>query len=1139
MIHRNPIPLVVAAMLALQTAPLPAGPAPSAQTPAPGIASETVHEAVHEAVTLPVQPSLSPDGRLMAFAWNGDIWISSSSGGEARRLTQNDAAERTPVFSRDGTQVAFASRRENNVWQVFVMPVVGGNPRQVTFHSEGSVPVAWFPGDKALLVSGMRDQTPFQMLREDAACARFFRVELGERKPETLLFDEYGYDASLSQDGRRLLFVRENHEAFRLGYRGPMSPQIWLYDLDTRQYKCLLKGETGYRSPVWTPDGKGFYCVDAAAGAYNLARYDFASGRLSSVGALDGTDAGTPALSADGATLVYTRNLDLWRMDPGKGVATKIELFSSADRRRDPMVRRVLRTAADAEFSPDGLDVFFAAGGDLWVMDTSLMEPRAVTSTPDEETSPCLSTDGKALYFVRDSGDGCEIMKAARTNPDRYWWENDDFAVAALTSDKAPKSDLCLSPDGKRLAYVRGLGDLVVRDLSSGSEIVLCKSMSEPEYDWSPDGRWIAYSAQDDDANRDVHLVPVDGSAKPVNVSRHPDNDYAPSFSPDGRCLAWLQMQAQDRVELAYVWLARENADRSARDRRIEAAREKMAKERGAPAKADDAKASPGNATDAKKPQEKGAPADKALAASDKVPGADKAGKAQAPEVRIDLEDIHRRVINREIPTNGQPPLAWTPESDRVVFQGTCDGKNGLVSMPIAEDAPKPSLVAPAMLKGVRRLSGSRGYAGISNGVPAAWTKGALAEYRFQAKQEFDGSERRRVVFLHCWRTMRDRFYDAALNNRDWNAVRARYEPAAVRAADTSEFDRVVNMMLGELNASHMGYASNPEPRPAQGQEWKYETRHIGVRFDPAFAGPGLRILDVVPEGPADRNQGRLDAGEIVLAIDGTPVDASFDLTQALNGPMDRDILVRIRGKDGAERSVPIRPESYASIRRKLRADRLRVAADKVGELSGGRLGYLHIERMDWKSFREFQRGIYEQGAGKDGLVIDVRDNGGGSTTDHLLTILTQPRHAFTVQRGGGPGYPQDRNVYASWHKPIVVLCNHNSYSNAEVFSHAIKALGRGKLVGEPTAGAVISTYSYPVFDVGMLRMPGRGWYALATGADYELNGAKPDFEIWTQPGEMASGRDRQLEKAVEVLLKDVSETRPLPKPVPAHSRGR
>jgi tricorn protease len=295
-------------------------------------------------------------------------------------------------------------------------------------------------------------------------------------------------------------------------------------------------------------------------------------------------------------------------------------------------------------------------------------------------------------------------------------------------------------------------------------------------------------------------------------------------------------------------------------------------------------------------------------------------------------------------------------------------------------------------------------------------------------------------------------------------------------------------------------------------------------------------VRDVIPKSPASRKESRVEAGEIVLKVDGKDVQPAMDVSSVLNGPMERDIVLTVQNGDKT-REVPLRPISYITARRLLYDDWIAENRKAVEKASGGTLGYLHISAMDDASFQKFQEELYHAGAGKDGLIIDVRENGGGSTTDHLLTALTQPRHALTLPRGGKvPGYPQDRMIYATWHKPVVVMCNQNSYSNAEIFSHAIKTLKRGKVVGVTTAGGVISTGAASIMDIGTLRLPFRGWYGLENGQDMELNGAKPDFIVWPQPGDQT---DRQLDKAVEVLKADVEtwKKRPQPKLINASER--
>jgi tricorn protease len=348
--------------------------------------------------------------------------------------------------------------------------------------------------------------------------------------------------------------------------------------------------------------------------------------------------------------------------------------------------------------------------------------------------------------------------------------------------------------------------------------------------------------------------------------------------------------------------------------------------------------------------------------------------------------------------------------------------------------------------------------------------------------------------------------------------------------------------MLGELNGSHLGFffgttslpsrrPGSPPDEPTADRNWRPSTVHPGVRFDHSYQGPGLKIRDVLPDGPAEQKRSKLSPGEVVLSVNDVPVGPMLDLTHAFNVPPNSDLRLQVKGIDGSERTVTLRPTTYTNARQLVYKAWLRDNRTKVETLSKGTLGYLHISAMDMASFHQFQEELYNAGAGKDGLVIDVRENGGGSTADLLLTALTQPQHAIAVPRGGGQGYPQDRTVFATWTKPILVLCNQNSFSNAEIFSHAVKTLKRGRVVGVPTAGGVISTGGTSIMDVGFLRMPFRGWYLVDSGEDMELHGAVPDVIVWPQPGDAAKGKDAQIEAGVKALLDDVQAWKNRPQP--------
>jgi tricorn protease len=1072
-----------------------------------------------EVIRLASNPALSPDGKTLAFDWDGDIWTVPAAGGVARRLTQHPARDREPRFSPDGKQLAFISERSGSP-QVHVMPASGGIPRPLTAHTAGYSLQEWCPDGKHLLVNATRDH--FWRHAE-----RFLTLNSETRQAERLLFDDYGRDGCLSPDSKRLLFTREGPVWWRKGYHGSQASQIWLYELDSKTFRRVLDEDTGCRWPLWKPDGTGFYYVGARSGSFNLWEHDLASGASKQRTHFTDDSVVFPCISRDGSTIVFRHLFDLYRLAPRRDQEPKkIDIRHDSDPVKDRVERRVLRQASEAAFTADGLDIAFIAGGDLWIMDTELREPKQVTATAEEERQPLFSPDGQTLLFVADREARSDIWRAVHADKNQPCWRNSRFTLERLTDDGEVKKRLKFSPDGKSLAYLRGWGDLWIADPDGRNARKLIASWNELDYDWSPDGKWIVYAQSDSDFNRDIWLAPVDGSRPPFNLSRHPYNDGDPVWSPDGRLIAFTGRRGVNEVDIHYVWLRAEDDEKGGRERSLDKALEKINKVRN------------------------------------KTKGGEEKPAAKSPEVVIDFDKIHDRIRRVSIPHATESGLFWSPDSKKLAFTATIDGKRGTYTIDVPDDL-KPKLLTTQTGSRPRWLKQGNQIVWLADKVPASFTPGGTkpatepetpsarrsatassetaGSYRFQALQRVELAARNRAAFDLCWRTMRDEWYDERLGNRDWDAIRRKYLDAAGEAPDSETFATVVQLMLGELNGSHLGFyptgskgyariLREPAETPQVGK-WSETTAHLGVRFEPGFAGPGLKIRDVLPGGPADQKKSRLHAGEIILKIDETAVDPTMDLTRVLNGPPPRDVFVHVRGVKGEERDVMLRPISYEKAQPLLYQAWLEHNRREVERASRGSLGYLHISAMDALSFSKFEEQLYAVGAGKDGLVIDVRENGGGNTADHLLTALTQPVHAITVPRGGAPGYPHDRKIYATWNKPIVVLCNQNSFSNAEIFSHAIKTLKRGRLVGVPTAGGVISTGATLIMDVGAIRVPFRGWFLRDNGEDMELNGAVPDFIVWPQPGQMPRGEDVQLAKAIAVLQEDVRDWKQRPRP--------
>lgn len=1080
-----------------------------------------------EAVRLAQGPALSPDGATLAFAWCGDIWSVPVKGGVAQRLTHHSAVEAMPAFSPDGKQIAFISDRERSK-QVYVMPAGGGEARQLTWHTEGYDLQEWMPDGKGLLVSITRD------LSWSARAARLAVLDVHERRAEQVLFDDYASEGSVSPDGRRVLFIREGEAWWRQGYRGSRAGQIWMLNRDEGSCVQLGSEDVECRWPLWRPDGKGFYYVSNRDGVFNLWERELESGKDQQLTTFKTDSVLFPTISRDGSTLVFRHQFDFYRWSPdSQAVPEKIDIQRVGDALASPVDRLVLDRASGVTFTQDGLQMAFLSGGDVWVMDTELREPRRVTQTVEEERDLVFAPDGKSLWFISDAGGQTDLWKAVPENPEKYWWENTGFTLTRVTNDADVESDVKFTRDGKRIGYVKGRGDLWLADADGQNARRLVESWSSPNFDFSPDGASIVYSRNDEWFNSDVWLVPADASRAPFNLSRHPGNDTTPVWSPDGKAIAWTGNRDGDEVDIFYVWLRNEDEERTKRERTLIKAREKIAKAAAA--------AKPG-----KKPAPKDPKEPEPVAASEKPaakegneteteppadkPEDEKPEPPKPPAGQMDLDDIHERIHRISIPNSAESGLVWSPDSKKLGFTATVEGKRGIYTVELPDD-DKPKLLATVVGSHAQWLKHEDQIVCLSEGQPTGISsKGVVSTWRFRAQQAVVRADKQRAVFDQCWRTMRDWYYDERLGNRDWDAIRAKYADMAAGAPDMRAVVEVVQLMLGELNGSHLGFSLKASSTGSN--TWRDETAHLGLRFDPTFAGPGWKVRDVLPKGPANRSLSRIEAGEIILSIDGRELQPHTDPSEVLNGPAERDITLRVRPLAGDDRDVTLRPINFTTARQLLYDLWIKDNRSAVEKASNGTLGYLHISRMDDASFQRFQEELYAAGAGKDGLIIDVRENGGGSTTDRLLTALTQPRHAITIPRGGTAGYPDsERLVFAPWSKPIAVLCNQNSFSNAEVFSHAIKTLKRGQLIGVPTAGGVISTGATGIMDVGTLRLPFRGWYGIGDGQDYELNGAQPDHLLWPKPGDLPRGIDMQLQKAIEVLQTDVATWKARPQP--------
>jgi tricorn protease len=413
---------------------------------------------------------------------------------------------------------------------------------------------------------------------------------------------------------------------------------------------------------------------------------------------------------------------------------------------------------------------------------------------------------------------------------------------------------------------------------------------------------------------------------------------------------------------------------------------------------------------------------------------------------------------------------------------------------------------------------------------------GDAAVIPFRVKMTVKRDEEFQEMFDQSWRAMAEYFYDAKFHGADWKAVRAKYRPLVKHVAMKEDLYALIHLMLGELNASHLGVGG----LGAMPDEF---TADLGLIFDESYRGPGLKIAEVLKRGPADKRGLNLRPGEFVWSIDGTRVTEQTDVSKLLNGKAGEAVVLQVAANASADardpkafRRVEIQAAGRGAVSALMYDRWVENNAKRVAELSHGKLGYIHIPSMENDGLDVFVRSLYSDNFDKEAIVLDVRFNGGGFTHDQVLNYLGGREHTLFRQRDGGEGLVL-RSYDRKWTKPLVLLINNRSYSDAEIFPSAFKTLGLGKVVGQATGAHVIGTYSIRLIDGSTFRIPRTGVFN-SRGENMEKVGVTPDIAVDTDPDQLARGTDAQLERAVQVLTQDVVEWKKT-HPGIAHTDGK
>jgi tricorn protease len=1059
-------------------------------------------------------------GRV-AFTYLADIWTADEDGKNIKRITANKARDVYPRFSPDGKWIAFSSDRNGN-FDVFIVSSEGGTPKQLTFHSADDTVLGWTPDSRAVLFSSSRG---------DDFTAKLYTVSI-DGGMERNVGADMGIAACYSPDGKKLAINRKGQVYWRKYYRGAMNTDVTVMDIAAKKFTDLTDFDGIDSWPMWSTDGFIYFVSDREGnGLTNIWRVPEAGGKAERVTSFKTGDVRFSSISGDGKTIVFEHDFGVWKLDVASKKITPIKLDIAAETQDNlAEIRDFSSQADDYDLAPSGRRIVFSIHGEIFTAPTEEGDLRQITDNPARDKEPLYSPDGKWIAFISDRSGREEIYIIASDGAGE---------PQKITNLDTLKFAFAWSPNSKELAFTASDSRLRKYSVDSKQTVELTSSkygnIGAPV--WSPDGKWIAYSKPDYVRTSDVYLIPS-GGGEEHKVTFDSYNEGNPQFTHDGRKLFFVRREgeggggggggAQASSQIYSVTLEKEERDPAdpedrpeggdLQDQNNEAVGRRIAgAQRNAPPKEINIDWAGLKRRTRQVTRMPFAVFNYAIAPDNRTivfVTTEPAGLRNVPVIYSIQEDGRR--LTRV--TSGEPPSGEEGGGGRGGGFGFGGGINDLN---ITRDGRTLFFREGSSIYSVSLAAGTgAGPTGGGFGAGAAAASGAREGARrrvnFTARVKIDKSTEWAEMFDDAWRTMKYRFYDPQMHGKDWDAARAKYQPLVEFVGDRQELLNIINEMIGELDASHTGAA--PPPRGREGE--RVSTANLGVELAPDDAAGRYKVTYVYEEGPADKDWVKVGVGDYLIAINGKPVKVGDNYYELLNHRLNRKLEVTFNNKPSEEgawkaRIEPVTQQAYSQLRYERWVKERRATVDK---LSNGRIGYLHIQAMNQPSLRKFEKEIREN-RNKEAVIIDQRWNGGGNIEQELLAILVQREYQVWQPRGTeATGRP-----FAGFFGPKVVLQNWRSASNAEMFPAGFRALGLGKVIGTPTMGAVIGTGSYSLIDGSTVRTPGVGVFlADQKHTNMERYGVKPDILVENTPEDNLAGRDRQLETAVQELMKEI-----------------
>lgn len=1043
--------------------------------------------------------SISPDGQKIVFTYKGDLYVVPTAGGEAKQITFHEAHDYMPVWSKNGEQIAFASDRYGN-FDVFLMSAEGGAAQRLTFHSNDESPFTFSHDDSSVIFGAQRMDTKEHRQYPTGSHPELYSVPVEGGRVDQIFTIPAEY-VQVSADGNTMVYhdKKGGENEWRKHHTSSITRDLWICDKSTDTHKMLTKRAGEDRQPVFNEEETHVYYLSEESGTFNVHKLSLDN--PSQTEQMTSFDLHPVRfLSFGGGVLSFGYDGELYTMKEGQEpqkVEVSIRTQEKSNKDKYISINGGVREMA---ISPNGKEIAFIARGEVFVTSVDGSLTKRITNTPEAEQFVTFTPDGKAVVYAAERNGKWSIHQTTR---DREAQEPFFFASTLISESPVIEEELDAympnySPDGKHLAYIKDRRNLVVRELSSGNEVVLLDEDDlfhmrdgDKYFTWSPDSKWLLVDWSKLLNNSEVLLLAADGSQR-INLTESGYYDSSPKWVNDGKQMIWfsnrdglksLATSGRTQSDVYSMFFTQEAYDKfnmSKEDYELMKEIEKETKKE-----------------DSEKEEED-----------------EEEEKAEEDEtLTFDWDGLKERKERFTIHSSYLGDAVLSKDGEKLYYLASFEGGQNLWSTNLRTRETKQairlntygSMMWDRDMENLYLLSGGR----ISKIDPESGSQKGIT---IRGEMTYDEEAEREYMFDHVWIRTKNIFYEPSFHGVDWDLMRTEYEKYLPSIGNGYEFAEMLSEMLGELNVSHAGarYGTSIENADA--------TASLGIFFDYDHEGNGLLITEVIEGGPLDKAKFNIEPGMIIQKIDGETISPDRDFASYLNRKANDFTLLEITDEKGNNaQEITVKPISLGALRGLLYRRFVKMNEEEVREKSNGELGYVHIPGMNDGAYRtafeEMMGKYYETKA----VIVDTRFNGGGDLVADLAMFFTgEPFITYATEAKVVGGEPTSR-----WTKPTLAMFNESNYSDGHCFAQGYTDLDIGTTVGMPTPG----TCSFA------------GWEGLPNGARWgvvpvsakdksgrwmENLQTEPDIKIKNMPGVIDSGRDQQLERAIEELLREV-----------------